>query len=63
MDVVGRLDTKTGKVTEYPYPHAENTMREFFRDSEGRMWYGSPGNGKVGYFYIAGGAQTKSGGN
>ena len=63
QDVVGRLDTKTGKVTEYPYPHAENTMREFFRDPEGRMWYGSPGNGKVGYFYIAGGSSSKSGGN
>ncbi len=52
QDVIGVMDTKTGKVTEYPYPHAENTMREFFKDDQGHMWYGSPGNGKVGYFYL-----------
>ena len=51
-DVLGRLDPKTGKITEYPFPHSENTIREFFRDSEGRMWYGSPSNNKVGYFYL-----------
>jgi virginiamycin B lyase len=52
LDVIGRLDPKTGKVIEYPFPHSENTIREFFRDSEGRMWYGSPSNNKVGYFYL-----------
>ena len=52
LDVIGRLDPKTGKVTEYPFPHSENTIREFFCDSEGRMWYGSPSNNKVGYFYL-----------
>ena len=55
-DVLGRLDPKTGKITEYPFPHSENTIREFFRDSEGRMWYGSPSNNKVGYFYLKPGA-------
>jgi len=54
LDVIGRLDPKTGKITEYPFPHSENTIREFFRDSEGRMWYGSPSNNKVGYFYLTG---------
>jgi virginiamycin B lyase len=54
LDVIGRLDPKTGKVIEYPFPHSENTIREFFRDSEGRMWYGSPSNNKVGYFYLTG---------
>ena len=54
LDVIGRLDPKTGKVVEYPFPHSENTIREFFRDSEGRMWYGSPSNNKVGYFYLTG---------
>ena len=54
LDVIGRLDPKTGKVMEYPFPHSENTIREFFRDSEGRMWYGSPSNNKVGYFYLTG---------
>ena len=53
LDVIGRLDSKTGKVIEYPFPHSENTMREFFPDPDGkRMWYGSPSNNKVGYFYL-----------
>lgn len=52
LDVIGRLDPKTGKITEYPFPHSENTIREFFLDSEGRIWYGSPSNNKVGYFYL-----------
>jgi streptogramin lyase len=53
LDLMGRLDTKTGKVTEYPAPHSEIAMREFFRDAQGRMWYGSNPNNKVGYFYLA----------
>jgi len=57
LDVIGHLDPKTGKVVEYPFPHSENTMREFFRDSEGRMWYGSPSNNKVGYFYLTSAAK------
>jgi hypothetical protein len=32
-------------------------MREFFADSEGRMWFGSPANNKIGYFYLAGAAE------
>jgi virginiamycin B lyase len=55
FDELGVLDPKTGKITEYPFPHSENTIREFFRDSEGRMWYGSPSNNKVGYFYLTAG--------
>jgi hypothetical protein len=35
MDVLGRFDTKTGKVIEYPVPHSEIAMREFFRDAKG----------------------------
>jgi len=54
LDVIGNLDPKTGRVTEYPFPHSENTMREFFTDAQGRMWFGSPANNKVGYFYLAG---------
>jgi streptogramin lyase len=53
LDVIGALDPKTGKVTEYPIPFAENTMREFFMDEQGRMWWGSPANNTVGYFYLA----------
>ena len=52
MDNLGRFDPKTGKVIEYPFPHFENCAREFFRDSQGRMWYGSAPNNKVGYFYL-----------
>ncbi len=58
MDVIGHLDPKTGKVTEYPFPHSENTIREFFLDAQGRMWYGTPANNKVGYFYLTS-ASTK----
>jgi len=53
MDVVGRLDPDTGKVVEYPFLHAENSLRDFFMDDKGRMWFGSPANDKVGYFYLA----------
>jgi virginiamycin B lyase len=52
FDVLGRLDPNTGKITQYPFPHPENTLRELFLDSEGRMWYGTPSNNKVGYFYL-----------
>jgi hypothetical protein len=29
-------------------------MREFFRDAQRLMWYGTPPNNKVGYFYPVG---------
>jgi streptogramin lyase len=51
---MGALDPKTGKVTLYPFPHVENTIREIFRDAQGNLWYGSPSNNKVGYFYLTG---------
>jgi streptogramin lyase len=54
LDEVGRLNTTTGKVTEYPFPHSEITSREYFLDALGRMWYATPSNNKVGYFYLAG---------
>ena len=31
----------------------EIAMREFFRDAQGRVWYGTNPNNKVGYFYLA----------
>ena len=52
QDTLGRLDPKTGEVIEYPYPHSEISMREFFLDSQGRMWYASSVNNKIGYFYF-----------
>ena len=27
-------------------------MREFFLDSQGRMWFATPTNNRVGYFYL-----------
>jgi hypothetical protein len=45
-------------VVVYPFPHSEIVMREFFRDAQGRMWYGSAPNNKVGYFYLAGKSDT-----
>ena len=52
QDTLGRLDPKTGEVIEYPYPHSEISMREFFLDAQGRMWYASSVNNKIGYFYF-----------
>ena len=64
LDEVGRLNTTTGKVTEYPFPHSEITSREYFLDAQGRMWYATPSNNKVGYFYLAGqSAMAKSAGH
>jgi virginiamycin B lyase len=60
LDVIGNLDPQTGHVTEYPFPQAENTMREFYLDAQGRMWFGTPANNKVGYFYLAGASQHAS---
>jgi hypothetical protein len=36
-------------------------MREFFRDSQGRMWYASSVNNKVGYFYFNDDADESAG--
>ena len=51
----GRLDTKTLQVTEYPFPYSENMIKEFFLDSKGRIWFGTPPNNKVGYFTVPSG--------
>ena len=52
QDTLGRMNPKTGEVIEYPFPHSEIAMREFFLDSKGRMWYASSVNNKIGYFYF-----------
>ncbi len=52
-DVLGKVDPDTGKVVEYPMPYTDNGMRDFFVDKDGKMWFGTPPNNKVGYFYIA----------
>jgi streptogramin lyase len=39
-------------VIEYPFPHSEAMMREFFLDAQGRIWFATPTNNRVGYFYL-----------
>jgi hypothetical protein len=34
-------------------------FRDFFQDADGRIWWGSQANNRVGYFYLAGSAQSK----
>jgi virginiamycin B lyase len=54
MDTVTEMDPATGKITTYPFLFSENGMRDFFQDAEGRMWWGSQSNNRVGYFYLTG---------
>jgi len=49
-DILGRLDPKTGAVVEFPFPYSGNGIRELLPDDQGRMWFGTPFNNKVGYF-------------
>jgi streptogramin lyase len=49
-DILGRLDPKTGAVVEFPFPYSGNGLRELMPDSQGRIWFGTPFNNKVGYF-------------
>lgn len=51
-DVIGRLDPKTGTVTEYPSPYGERGTRDMFEDAKGRIWYGAQPYFKAGYFYV-----------
>jgi virginiamycin B lyase len=53
-DVLGRLDPKTGKVVEYPFPQTENAIKELLPDNHNRVWFASPYNNKFGYYYLAG---------
>ena len=52
LDELQRLDPETGKIVEYPFPYQEITMRRFWL-YQGHMWWASPANGVVGYFYLA----------
>ena len=54
QDTLGRLNPTTGEVTEYPFPHSEISIRELFIDDQGRLWFGSSSNNKVGFFYFPG---------
>ena len=49
-DILGRLDPKTGHVDEFPFLYSGNGMRELIPDAQGRIWFGTPFNNKVGYF-------------
>ena len=56
-DVIGHLDPVSEKIVEYPMPYTDNGMRDFFPDKQGRLWYGTPPNNRVGYFYVASGTK------
>jgi virginiamycin B lyase len=60
QDLIGRLDPNTGMVIEYPFPHSEAMIREFFIDAQGRIWFATPTNNRVGYFYFAGANERAS---
>jgi hypothetical protein len=53
MDTDSELEPASGKITLYPFVYPENGMRDFFQDAEGRIWWGSQPNNRVGYFYLA----------
>ena len=53
MDTISEMDPATGKIMQYPFLFSENGMRDFFQDSDGRTWFGSQANNRVGYFYLA----------
>jgi virginiamycin B lyase len=59
MDTISELDPTTGKITLYPFLFPENGMRDFFQDADGRIWWGSQANNRVGYFYLAGAAASQ----
>ena len=59
MDTVTEMDPATGKLITYPFLFSENGMRDFFQDAEGRMWWGSQSNNRVGYFYLKGKGTTQ----
>src|SRR6267378_3253857 len=50
---IGRFDPKTETFKEFPFPHSESMMREFFIDAQDRIWFATPTNNKVGYFYLS----------
>ena len=59
MDTVTEMDPATGKLITYPFLFSENGMRDFFQDAEGRMWWGSQSNNRIGYFYLTGKGTTQ----
>jgi len=58
-DMMGKLDPKSGKVTEYPSPYGERGTRDMFEDAKGRIWYGAQPYFKVGYFYVRKGEKVE----
>ena len=59
MDTISEMDPATGKITQYPFLFSENGMRDFFQDADGRTWFGSQANNRVGYFYLAGSSTSQ----
>ncbi|HVC00006.1 MAG TPA: carboxypeptidase regulatory-like domain-containing protein [Candidatus Dormibacteraeota bacterium] len=60
IDQIQRLDPKTGKIIQYPFPYPEITMRRFWTDAQGRIWGSSPANAVVVNWYLAGGGMHLS---
>ena len=59
MDIISEMDPATGKIMQYPFLFSENGMRDFFQDADGRTWFGSQANNRVGYFYLAGSSTSQ----
>src|SRR6266853_1647105 len=59
MDTISEMDPATDKITQYPFLFSENGMRDFSQDADGRTWFGSQANNRVGYFYLAGSSTSQ----
>ncbi|MCS4539002.1 MAG: hypothetical protein HYY67_09115, partial [Thaumarchaeota archaeon] len=47
---IGRVDAKTGEITEYPTPTKESGTRRIAIDSRGMLWFTEYNVGKIGSF-------------
>jgi hypothetical protein len=59
MYTISDLDPATWKITLDPLLFPENGVRDFFQNAEGRIWWGSQANNRVGYFYLAGSSASQ----
>jgi hypothetical protein len=59
MEAISEFEPATRKITIYPFLFPENGMRDFFQDAEGRIWWGSQANNRVGYFFLTGSAASQ----
>ena len=57
LDVIGRLIRRPGKLSSIRFRIRRILFGNSFPMGTGRMWYGSPSNNKVGYFYLTGASE------